>query len=402
MERYRYLILGAGPAGLAVAHTLLQHGEDSFLVLEKESRAGGLCRSEIVDGSALDTGGGHFLDTRDQRVLDFLFRFMPLEEWSLFDRKSSIDFGDFRVDYPLESNIWQLPVERQTDYLMAIAASGENRGLPPPDGFREWITWKLGERIAEDYMLPYNRKIWSAALDELGTYWLEKLPAVSFREVLSSCLSKRPQGTVPAHRTFYYPVRTGYGQVWDRMGRALGDRLLTGYTVTTLDVRNRQVNGQLMADRIILTIPLPAIGLTGVTPEVQSAVTGLRSASIQIDYFPEDLNTDDQWIYLPDESLPHHRILNRRVFVSGSRGYWTESNSRRKSPGISTVALNEYAYPLNTRGKPVQMAVISDYLSAWKVFGTGRWGLWEHINSDVAVRRGIELAERLISSGGSV
>ena len=52
---YKYIILGAGPAGLAFANKLLEFGEDDFLVLEKEDTAGGLCRS--VDSP-------HFPDNR--------------------------------------------------------------------------------------------------------------------------------------------------------------------------------------------------------------------------------------------------------------------------------------------------------------------------------------------------
>ena len=46
----KYLILGAGPAGLSFANGLKQSGENDFIVLEKESEAGGLCRSKNVDG----------------------------------------------------------------------------------------------------------------------------------------------------------------------------------------------------------------------------------------------------------------------------------------------------------------------------------------------------------------
>ena len=35
----KYLILGAGPAGLAFANRLLYSGEDNFLVLEREDPA---------------------------------------------------------------------------------------------------------------------------------------------------------------------------------------------------------------------------------------------------------------------------------------------------------------------------------------------------------------------------
>lgn len=70
----KYLILGAGPAGLSFANRLQQNGENSFLVLEKEKEAGGLCRSKEIDGRPLDIGGGHFIDVRNSRVLQFCLR----------------------------------------------------------------------------------------------------------------------------------------------------------------------------------------------------------------------------------------------------------------------------------------------------------------------------------------
>ena len=86
----KYLILGAGPAGLAVANKLKQNSKTDFLVLEKENEAGGLCRSVEVDGAPFDIGGGHFLDVRRPQVNEFLFRFMPEEEWDKYTRDSRI------------------------------------------------------------------------------------------------------------------------------------------------------------------------------------------------------------------------------------------------------------------------------------------------------------------------
>ena len=60
------------------------------------------------------------------------------------------------------------------------------RGEVAPPAFDAWIRWKLGARITEEYMLPYNRKMWSLPSAQLGTYWLYKLPSVSFRETLRS------------------------------------------------------------------------------------------------------------------------------------------------------------------------------------------------------------------------
>lgn len=396
MLNYNYLILGAGPSGLAFAHALLDHGENSFLILEKESIAGGLCRSAVVDGAPLDIGGGHFLDVRIPNVLDLLFRFMPVDEWELFQRKSSIDFGDHRIDYPMEANIWQLPIEKQVDHIQALAFSGENLGLPKPDSFEEWIIWKLGKKIAEEYMLPYNRKIWSVGLDQLGTYWMEKLPSASFPEIVHSCLAHKSFGSIPAHQSFYYPRKTGYGEVWERMGFKLGNKLLLSTPVISLDVENRVVNNSFTAKMIINTLPWNSITLMGITNEVRKAVDGLMQAAIQIDYHPEPSENLDHWIYVPDEKIPHHRILNRRGFIPGAKGFWTETNLKRSVGETRKINVNKYAYPLNTVNKPRQIKAVLDYARTRNVFGLGRWGMWEHINSDIAVLKAIELADKLI------
>ena len=75
----KYIILGAGPAGLTFANSLLQSKRDNFVILEKELTAGGLCRSVEVDEFPFDIGGGHFLDVRYPHVNEFLFKFMSTD-----------------------------------------------------------------------------------------------------------------------------------------------------------------------------------------------------------------------------------------------------------------------------------------------------------------------------------
>ena len=403
MEKVKYLILGAGPAGLTFANRLKELSEDSFLVLEKEQEAGGLCRSVMVDGSPFDIGGGHFLDVRRPAVNTFLFRFMPKEEWKLFERDSRIVIGDQQVGHPLEANIWQLPVDSQVEVLSSIARSGCNSGKQKPGKFKDWIIWKLGDRIAEMYMLPYNRKMFADELDELGTYWLEKLPDVSFEDTLRSCLVHRAYGKQPGHASFYYPEKYGYGELWLRMAAEIASNMLYQVDVTGIDLEKKTVtaaDGRMWeAEYIITTIPWRSFEtIEGMPQEIVSSVKKLKSSAIETRYIGEKLDTKAQWLYIPDEKKPYHRILVRHNFCQGSRGYWLETRKERVSlyrEEAEFTYMNEYAYPLNTVGKPEIMDRLLGFCRTKGVYGLGRWGEHCHYNSDLVVELALKLAEKM-------
>ena len=400
----KYLILGAGPAGLTFANKLKETGETSFIVLEKEREAGGLCRSEEVDGSPFDIGGGHFLDVRRPKVNEFLFRFMPEEEWDKYERNSQIYIHNTYINSPIEANIWQMDLNKQVEYLKDIAVAGCNIGQEMPEKFTEWIYWKLGRKIAEDYMIPYNQKMFADELNELGTYWLEKLPNVSFDETLRSCLTHKQYGTQPGHAQFYYPKKYGYGELWKRMADAIKDNIVCDTTIEKIDFNNRTVttkgNTKYEADIIINTIPwIEFKELIGMPQELIKDINKLKYSSIETRYFSDTLDTNAHWIYYPDVNLPYHRILVRHNFCPNSKGYWTETRIERTNMFEETSKnnfhyVNEYAYPLNTLGKPQIMEKLLKWCEKHAVYGLGRWGEHQHYNSDVTVERAMQLAEK--------
>lgn len=404
MIHTKYLILGAGPAGLSLANMLIRDGETDLLVLEREKEAGGLCRSVMVGGTPFDIGGGHFLDVRDGGVLDFVFSFMPESEWALYRRKSRISLGGLMVDHPLEANIWQLPVEEQIEYLKSIARAGCNRGIEEPEQFVDWIRWKLGDRITDDYMLPYNRKMFADQLENLGTYWMNKLPDVSFEDTLRSCLEKKAYGKEPGHSSFYYPLRYGYGELWRRMAISLGDRILYGQNAVSLDCGGRiaatEEGKYYCADHIITTIPWRAFREIRNMPErLTNHILHLEHTQIQTEYFGGDAGTDAHWVYCPDPAREYHRILVCGSFYQGGRGYWTETNVKRASGELKGVRkyINDYAYPLNTVDKPRQMEELLSWCGEREIYGLGRWGEHMHYNSDVVIRKAFILFEKLKS-----
>ncbi len=395
----KYLIIGGGPSGLTLANSLINNGKDDVLVLERNEEAGGLCRSKNVDGSPLDIGGGHFLDVKNKRVLDFVFDFMPVDEWDRYTRDSRIVVNDNLIGSPIEANIWQMKLEDQVEYLKAIAVAGCNLNVEMPEKFVDWIYWKLGEKIADDYMIPYNKKMFGENLDSLGTYWLNKLPNVSFDETLISCLERKAYGTQPGHAEFYYPKKYGYGEVWLRMAERLKDKIIYNEKAVTLDLDNKCVNDKYEADIIINTAPWDTFDeIKGLPENLKNNIKDLKHSSIVIDYIPENVNNEAQWIYYPDSSLDYHRILVRHNFCPNSKGYWTETNLDRFNKEKSKEGnyfIMDYAYPLNTIGKPEKMKQLLEYTKSKGVIGLGRWGEWQHYNSDVVVNLALECADTI-------
>ena len=388
--KMKYLILGAGPSGLTLANRLKQMGETSFFVLEKEKEAGGLCRSTQVDGSPFDIGGGHFLDVRRPKVNEFLFQFMPEEEWEKFDRDSRIAVNGDVISHPIEANIWQMKLENQVEYLKSIAVAGCNLKEEMPQEFVSWIYWKLGDKIAENYMIPYNQKMFGEDLNQLGTYWLEKLPNVSFEETLLSCLTKKAYGEQPGHAQFFYPKKYGYGELWLRMAEEIKGQIKYDASVHAIDFDTNTVTTKegetYSADVIISTIPwMEFAKITGMPQELKEKIGHLKYSSVQTAYFPDNLDTEAQWVYYPDPELSYHRILVRHNFCNGSKGYWTECNSTRVDETTESTFqyMNQYAYPLNTIGKPEIMKELLEWAKTRRVYGLGRWGEHQHYNSDL-------------------
>lgn len=400
----KYLILGAGVAGLTFATRLKQiRGEDSFLILEKNNEAGGLCRTVFRGGTPIDIGGGHILDVRRPRVNEFLFEFMPENEWSRYIRDSRIDLGRITVGHPLEANIWQFPIEEQVEYLESIAKAGCTRGEPMPEKFIDWIRWKLGDKIADEYMIPYNQKMFGDNLDALGTYWLEKLPSVSFKETLMSCLTKKAYGKQPAHSEFYYPKKFGYGEVWRRMAQSISKHIEYSKTVRDLDFDSNMVTtsdgGKYRAEKIIVTIPWREFNnLREMPTELVSDIRKLKHTAVQVKYFRENLVAQAHWTYFANLALPYHRIMYQHNFNSSWSGYWTETRSERVAGALQdgkTSFINDYAYPLNTVEKPKIMRNLLAWCRERNVYGLGRWGEHCHYNSDLTAELAMSLAEKI-------
>ena len=106
--QYDYCIVGAGPSGLTAAYKLLQEGK-SVVVVERDSRIGGLAKSYDYDGQIFDTGPKRF-HTDDEVVLDFIDEVLHGDVCQI-ERSTKVYFLGRYFDWPLHSkDVLKMPL----------------------------------------------------------------------------------------------------------------------------------------------------------------------------------------------------------------------------------------------------------------------------------------------------
>ena len=180
-------ILGAGITGLSIGKMLAESHQVE--IIEKASVYGGIARTKTLDGVSYHKTGGHCFNSKHNDVLDFVFnKVMPKEQWHRIERNAVIKFNGNEVNYPIEFSIKQIfNFDKKLAFnIVKDFISTDDDGSY--DNLEIWFRKKFGNTLAEEYFIPYNRKIWGKKPSEMSPDWVEgKLPMpdkVSFFEAL--------------------------------------------------------------------------------------------------------------------------------------------------------------------------------------------------------------------------
>jgi len=422
-------ILGGGLAGVTLAHLLSKQGED-VLVLEQDSRIGGLCKSITTDGFTFDIGGSHIIFSRDQEVLSFMHQVLE-ENRGERKRDTKIFYKNRYIKYPFENGLSELPKEDcfvcLNEFIRTLVAH-EKGELKDSKNFSEWIYHTFGKGIAEAYLVPYNEKIWNYPLDQISAHWVEgRVPRPPVEDIIKAAVGVETEGY--AHQAvFSYPVTGGIEALIEAIARPVSDRIRTGFKVT--DIRKSGdgweiSNGTetIRADRLISTLPLQILQscMNDLPEKVSTAISDLRYNSIVC--VGIGLNGETlpfSWMYLPEkEGTAANRIsfpsnFSTEVAPDGCSSILAEITYnagdqidqmsdaevvRQTINALGTAGIldpdqvrsalavrHRFAYVVYDLAWQQNMKIIKEHFSSSNISLVGRFSQFEYLNMDGVIR----------------
>jgi protoporphyrinogen oxidase len=444
----RQLIIGAGPTGLAAAYYLGEGGNTDTMLVEREDRVGGWCRSVQEAGYTWDYAG-HIMFSNDQEVLKLYDKLLGDNlHWQ--NREAWIYSKNVYTRYPFQGSLYGLPpevlkecitgaIEARFGSLKANFNAVSRAPEPEPANFEEFIYRVWGKGIAKHFAVPYNQKLWAVPLNEMETSWLGgRVPLPDLEQMIEGALKPTPAPMGPNAR-FGYPLRGGFQALMNGFLPHLKCEMALNTRVVKVSPANRTVlldDGRtIQYETLISTMPLPALVQAcgeEAPAEVQEAARGLRHVSVRcvnLGVKRENI-TDKHWIYYPEDSVFH------RIFVQGNAsphcnapGGFALTAEITYSPSkplpcdgqalIDRVIadcrrvglINEddevevanqvdmpCAYVVYDHARAANVNRIREWMGQFGIVLAGRYSEWEYYNSDHAFVAGRKAAEQALEA----
>jgi protoporphyrinogen oxidase len=410
-------VLGCGWSGLLMSIKLKTLYPASEVICIDKNFDGGLLHSESIKDYVFDTGGSHVLFSKKQEIINKIIAMGG--EWVFRERMSYIFLDGVYVPYPFENGIYVLPPDKRARYgLSLIRALKDYRDVKPPN-FKEWILATFGREVAEDYLIPYNEKIWKRPLDQMTADWVYipgRLPIPSLEDIVKA-VAGIPTVGYKENALFYYPRKGGIIKQWEiafKRSKELGVRFLKT-VVKDIKVSSDGyiINGMMKVNRIVSTLPLKE------SPSIFDLSEDSHKASERLDYNSVAVvgiglkkpAPKQHWIYVPDKKIVFHRYawisnygedtkpgksaLIAEITIPNGKEIDKEELKERviqdfvridviKETEIDVVEIwfHKYGYPIYTLTHQEDTEVIIRELTQKGIVTFGRWGEWQYWNTD--------------------
>ena len=267
----RIIIIGAGPTGLGAAHRLAERGHTDFALYEQCPYFGGLATSFHDEKGFTWDFAVHVAHSHYHYFDDLMDKLLP-DGFYTHTRMSWVwQYGNF-IPYPFQNNVRHLPPEAVYECVQGILKNEQEPPSEPPVSFGDWIEQVFGSGIGKHFMVPYNEKIWSTPVNQMGHTWTgDRVPKVDLERIIKNIILEQDDVNWGPNATFQFPKTGGTGAIWKKMGEALPqENIHLSTKITAIDPVAKTItleDGRTdHYEHLISTMPIPTLTqLTGLS-----------------------------------------------------------------------------------------------------------------------------------------
>ena len=292
MEKYDYLIVGAGLYGAVFAHEATKRGK-RCLVIEKRDHIAGNIYTYECEGINVHNYGAHIFHTNNKDVWDYVNQF------AIFNRYTNSPVANYNGE------IYNLPFNMNTFNKMwgvitpqeaaeKIEQQRKEAGITEPKNLEEQAISLVGTDIYEKLIKGYTAKQWGRDCKDLPAFIIKRLPVRFTYD--NNYFNALYQGI---------PVG-GYTKMVENMLRGIEVQLNTDYLAD-------KEKFDAIADKVIYTGPVDAYF------DYKLGTLQYRSVRFETELLDMENYQGNAVVNYTDYETPYTRIIEHKHFEFGTQ-----------------------------------------------------------------------------------
>lgn len=432
------VIAGAGVVGCVIGYELAKRGH-RVIIVEKDSRVGGLAKSFHYDGFTFDIGP-HRFHTRKEKISSYIYSILK-DNFVTISQNSGVFFLGKYYTWPLRPTIvFGLPlsimIKSAWELLLTILENKKKKIY----NFEDYILVNYGPTLYNIFFKEYTQKFLGLSTKKIHFEWAkeamkravidEKIASRNLLDILKLTLNFKPNET-----TFIYPL-DGIGSFCERLkegflecgGEILGNSFITDIKYSSNKIEALSVNGsRIEPEMLIWTASLKEIcKLFGLSCEGLNYID-LILYNVEVD---NPVRQNYQWCYYGDRNIVFNRVtqpsrFNKGMVPEGKDSLCVEVNShtddaawdkpelliervkrdlikvglvsRVEDIGNIHIEKVKNAYPIYTIDYPRHLKRVKESLDRFENLElAGRTALFWYNNMDDCIENGLETVRNII------
>lgn len=292
MQKYDYLIVGAGLYGSIFAYEMNKKGK-KCLVIDKRDHIGGNIYCENIEGINVHKYGAHIFHTSNKEVWEYINQFCEFNNYinsPIANYKGEIHNLPFNMN--TFNKLWG--VRTPEEAKRKIEEQKKEFGIVEPKNLEEQAISLIGKDIYEKLIKGYTEKQWGRKATELPAFIIKRLPVRFIYD--NNYFNDRYQGI---------PIG-GYTKVIEKILEGVEVKLNTNF----FDNREYFEN---IAEKIVFT------GMIDEFYNYQFGKLEYRSLRFETEVLNEENYQGNAVVNYTEREIPYTRIIEHKHFEFGKQ-----------------------------------------------------------------------------------